>query len=349
MEPVNAEPLKFFQEVVDVIITYGIPALGLVLIVIVPPITIRWAKSRSIGYASGSAGLAFLITYGVFSIVAQYFPWLLSKSVLSGMVWEVPDGFKVEVRDNERRVGYGYLKRENHPNDPRLFNEYFLLYPVRDPRCLAIIIDSTDPNKEQESIYNVEGLEKSDVTSRKDLILHAKRTPQGDIKLNGWREQDGQHVPPPLNVDKQTSAEHLCGDDNEDQPAKHSDLFGNIFAVAHAAGKSPQPANPGPRPAETNPRPPLKTLENIKAALQNDDAFVRRDARSNLAKLGPNAAPILSELLSSGNYRLELGSLAAIAEMTKEQRAGLRMKSKDGSRATPIALIKLCVRPRAAL
>jgi hypothetical protein len=322
MQPGNAE-LKLVQEVDDAIITYGVPALGLVLIVIVPPITIIWAKSRLIAYASLSEGLAFLITYGFLSIIVQYFPQLLfSKSAaLFGKVWEVPNGFKVQVRENELDVGYAYVKRENHADDLSLFNEKFLLFPVRHPRCLAIIIDSTDPNKGQEFFYNIDGLEKTDVTSMKQLILRAKTISQDSIRLNGWREQNGDQVPPPLKVE-QTSAEHLCGNDNEDPPANQvSDLFGYIFGVAYAADHNPTPAPPRTHPPAPSPRP--LTLENIRPRLQNDDAFVRTDARSDLARLGARAGPIVSQLLSSGNYRLELGGLAAIAEMPKEQRAGL--------------------------
>jgi hypothetical protein len=232
MQPGNTE-ISLIQGVADVIIKYGFLGLGLVLILIVPPIV--WAKSRSIGYASLSAGLAFLITYGVLSIVEQYFPELIisKKPVLFGVVREVPNGLKVQVHNNEWRVGQAYLKRENHPDNISLFNEYFLLSPVLDPRCLAIIIDSADPNKGQEFIYNIDGLENSDVASMKELILHAHSS-QGSIKqLNGWREQNGHQVPPALKVEKRTSGEKLCGDDNEDPPANQVlDLFGNIFGVA---------------------------------------------------------------------------------------------------------------------
>src|SRR5207245_336926 len=58
----------------------------------------------------------------------------------------------------------------------------------------------------------------------------------------------------------------------------------------------------------------------IQQALENDDAFVRRNARFYLAKMGIDAIPIINQLLSSGNYRLELGGLAALAEMPPELR-----------------------------
>jgi hypothetical protein len=322
MQPGNAETI-FVQGVADVIIKYGFLAVGLVLIVIVPPITIMWAKSRSIAYASFWAGLAFLTTYGLLSIVEQYFPWLLiSKNpVLFGMVREVPNGFKVQVRENERGVKV-YLNRQYHPDNVSLFNEFFVLSPVYHPKCLAIIIDSTDPNKEQVFSYNIDGLELSDVISMKELILHATRSSDGSILLTGRREKNGLHVPPPLKVEQRTGEEKLCNDDNQDQAANQvSDLFGYIFGVAYAADHGPTPAPPGTHPPAPSPKP--LTLENIRPRLQNDDAFVRRDARSDLARLGAGAGPVVSQLLSSGNYRLELGGLAAIAEMPKEQRAGL--------------------------
>jgi hypothetical protein len=314
MQPVTTE-ITFVQGIADVIIKYGFLGLGLVLIIIIPPLI--WGKSRRFALVSLSAGLAFLVTFGVLSIVAQFFPWLIiSKNpVLFGMVREIPNGFGLHVRDNEWRVGQAYLKRENHPDNASLFNEYFLLVPVLEPKCLGIIIDSTDPNKEQSFSYNIEGLEFGDVASMRELILHSIRNSDGSISLTGWREQDKQRVDPPLKIAERKSGETVCGDDSSNRAES---VFWKIFEAAQAAEHSPIPpsvkASPNPSPVDRG---------KIEAALQSDDPFVRRSARSSLAKLGTDAAPIMGDLLSSGNYRLELGSLAAISEMSEEQRAGL--------------------------
>jgi hypothetical protein len=60
MQPGTAE-ITLLQGVADVIIKYGFLGLGLVLIIIIPPLI--WGKSRRFALASLSAGLAFLVTY----------------------------------------------------------------------------------------------------------------------------------------------------------------------------------------------------------------------------------------------------------------------------------------------
>jgi hypothetical protein len=234
------------------------------------------------------------------------------NAVLFGMVREVPNGFRVQVRDDEWRVGQAYLKRENHPDSLSLFNEYFLLASVHSPSCLAVIIDSTDPNKERQNAFDVDGVELSDISAMKEFILHASRAPDGSIQLTGWREQNQLRVTPPLVIKARMADEKLCGDDDSQAPKQA--LLERIFGITNAFAQGP---------------PMSADLEKIKAALQNDDAFVRRDARSYLAHLGADGAPIISKLLSSDNYRLELGGLAAFAEMPESQRVAMSDEIKN--------------------
>jgi hypothetical protein len=48
--------------------------------------------------------------------------------------------------------------------------------------------------------------------------------------------------------------------------------------------------------------------------------FTRRDARIDLSRQGAEALNIISQLLDSGNYRIQLGALIALSEMPDNQR-----------------------------
>ncbi len=336
--------LAFLTQTADLIVKYGFLGLGLVLIVVIAPIV--WSRSRLISYVALSSGLAFLITFGVLSIVQQYFPWLIISRdrMLFGIIREVPNGFQVQVRDDEWRVGQAYLKRENHPEKLTLFNEYFLLASVRNPTCLAVILDSTDPKSERQYLFNVEGIGAGDISLARELVLSVALAADGSIHLAGWRERDQRRIDPPLAIDARLPSQTLCGDGGDTPPSPvPRTTVGALSGISGASAQATGALGIG-QPLDAG---------QLQAALKSDDAFVRRNGRSYLAQLGPQAAPLVEQFLSSDDYRLKLGGLAAVAQMPSQQRAQLpeslmahiRTYTTDPDQATRDAALRALQQP----
>jgi hypothetical protein len=63
--------------------------------------------------------------------------------------------------------------------------------------------------------------------------------------------------------------------------------------------------------------------------LRSDDPLVRRDARTQLGNMGENALAGIAAALRSGEYRLYLGGLEALAGMPPATRCKLLADSPD--------------------
>jgi hypothetical protein len=289
--------IAILTQTADFLIKYGFLAVGLALIFLVTPVIYNVWKAKNVGLATGCAGLAFVIAYGVIDIVQKTAPWLLSsqRSIISGVVLGVTDGYQIQMRSDRREAGQAYIKREFDREVRNLYNFPFILVTTDLPRCLSIGIASTDPNSENSRAFNVKPLSRDDMESSVNII--ARVVPQQDaLQLVVWRERQGSLVGNQATYKALTPDEGDCGTQTL---TAHNDIW-QWIGSAFAQG--------------------TLRFEEISSKLRSDDVFTRRDARIELSRQGTKGFDTIDQLLNQNNYRAQLGAVAALAEMPDEQR-----------------------------
>lgn len=288
--------IVILTQTADFLLKYGFLAVGLLLACIIAPVIFKVWKSQNIGIAVGCAGVAFIVAFGVIDVVQRTAPWLLSsqRSIISGVVLGVTDGFQIQMRSDRREAGQAYIKREFDREVRNLYNFPFILVTTDLPRCLSIGIASTDPNSENSRAFNVRPLSRDDMES--DTTIVAKVVPQQDtFQLIVWRERQGSVV------GNQNTYKALAPDEGDcgTQPIVARSFWHFIGAAF----------------AQTSLR-----FEDVSAKLRSDDVFTRRDTRIELSRQGTAAFDTIGKLLDQNNYRAQLGAVAALAEMPEDQR-----------------------------
>ena len=281
----------------DFLLKYGFLAVGLVLIFLITPVIYKVWNAKHIGLATGCAGLAFVMAYGVIDIVQKTAPWLLSsqRSIISGVVLGVSDGFQIQMRSDRREAGQAYIKREFDREVRNLYNFPFILVTTDLPRCLSIGIASTDPNSENSRAFNVRPLSKEDMESNTTIV--ARVVPQQDtFQLVVWRERNSSMVGNQVSYKALAPDEGDCGTQPIVARGNIWEWIGSAFAQTKSG------------------------VEDIASKLRSDDVFTRRDTRIELSRQGANGFDTIGQLLDQNNYRAQLGAVSALAEMPDEQR-----------------------------
>jgi hypothetical protein len=297
--------IELLTQTADFVVKYGFLAVGLVLIFVIAPAIYKLAGAARMAIVAASFGLAFVVVYGVISIVAMVAPqWISSQRVMiSGVVRGVPNGRQVQMKSDLWRVGNAYTKREFDPERENVFNFPFLLVTGEAPSCLALALVSTGGN-DKIDIFNVAPVTAEDMANGTDLLAQFGQDDRGTF-LRVWREVSRSP--------KGRATVYRPLDDTERgcEAAAHDSSF-SIIGRAYAQ----------------------KAPKNIVDRLQSDDAFTRRDARIDLSKDANSNVDLLGKLLQDdGNYRLQLGAAVAITAMPDDERKKLPTDVADKLRA----------------
>ena len=294
-----SEDLKLITGTADFLLKYGFLGTGLALVAIIPPFL--WKRARVAAYVAISAGLAFIIAFGTLDLARQYFPSLITsnRAFLSGRILKVPDGTAIQIGSDQWRAGQAFLKRENDPAATGLFNQLFLLASRTPPKCLTIAIASSRNDAGQEWLFDIEGISTEDL--RPDVEILAKLIAAGPAgpHLDLWRERAETPLSEPAVIAPVPAGQTSC------------------FERAQAENRPPSLFGIGS--AFAQPAPPM-TPEDIARALDSDDLFQRRRARTALAAKGPSAFPQIEQLLNAPSPRQQLGALEALAQMPPANR-----------------------------
>jgi hypothetical protein len=294
MEPVRQD-IVLLTQTADFVVKYGFLAVGLVLIFIIAPAIYKFANATRMAFAAVSFGLAFVVTYGVISIIAMVAPqWISSQRVMiSGVVRNVPNGRQVQMKSDLWRVGNAYTKREFDPERENTFNFPFLLVTEKAPACLALAVVSTVGN-DNIQLFNIAPVSDDDMADSTEILAQYDEDNQGP-RLRVWREV--RHAP------KGSALVYRpLGSTDRGCEAGSGRTVWSIIGSAHAQ-KAPQ---------------------GIVDRLQSDDAFTRRDARIDLSKDAGSKLDLVEKLLvDDSNYRLQLGAAVAIAALPEDERKKL--------------------------
>lgn len=119
--------------------------------------------------------------------------------------------------------------------------------------------------------------------------------------LDVWREKKQARVGSPVRLEPIRVTNHDCGS----QPRRARSKW---FSFGEAYAQSGPALDRG----------------EFRAALRSDDVFVRREARSRLARAGATAFNIIGAFLAQDDdYQLQLGAAVAVAQMAPDQRQAL--------------------------
>jgi hypothetical protein len=288
-------------KLIDLIVKNGFLAAGIVLIVVLAPLVYGIWRSRILTSATISFGLAFVVAWGVLDILQRNFPDVFPthRVSLDGKVLRTPNNFQIQVKSNLSGPGAAYVKR-TQGDEEKNKNYLFMLVSAYAPGCLAVGLNSSDPNDETGTgAYKIAPMFESDL--KPDASLVAVVVPRDDKKydLRFWREVRGRQIgeaktvsPVPINAQPSEQCEF----------GTSANLFDWLVSPALAQA------------------PPSK--EQLVDRLKSDDLFARRDARVVLSKQN-DAVQTAQELLHSDNYRLQLGALVALSILPEAQRRNL--------------------------
>ncbi len=189
--------IKLLTSSADVIVQYGFLGVGLVLILIIAPVIYKLGGATRLGLGTATFGLAFVVVYGVISIISVVAPqWIASQRVMiSGIVRGVPNGQQVQIQSNLWRAKQAYIKRESD-DDPRranvFFNFSFILVTAYAPSCPAGALESTDKNADNSLIFNAP-VSVDDMPSNIEILAEVVGENDGTA-LKIWRELNGKPI-----------------------------------------------------------------------------------------------------------------------------------------------------------
>ncbi len=289
----------------EFIVKYGFLGVGLVLIFVIAPAIQRLARAKRVAQGTAIFGVAFVVAYGVISLLNTLLPgWPIKRVMISGVVRHVPNGRIVQMQSNLWRVGQAYSKREFDPQEDNIFNFPFLLVTREPPSCLSVGLESTDKNSDTE-LFNVTPISADDMAPNIDIVIEVARDQDRSI-LNVWREINGKQSAKAVRFPALDQLDPPCGAARVGSSDEWS-LF--------------SPANAQPAPTSD---------ADIVQRLQSDDVFVRREARIALSRRGDDGLKLIEQLLSrDDNYRLQLGALVALTGMPDGQKQKLTPAARD--------------------
>ena len=290
--------IALLTQTADFVVKYGFLAVGMVLIFIIAPAIHKWGDARY-HTTQGTVifGLAFIIAYGVLSLVKAVAPqWISAQRVMiSGIVLGVPNGKLVQMESDLWRVGQAYTKREFDTRRANVFNFPFLLVTAYAPTCLAVALEGTDRNSDTSQLFNIAPVSEDDMAPNIELVIRVDEDQNG-LVMNVWREVAGKKSAVAASVQPLKELDRGCARTRE---GSNWDWLIIKQAFAQTA----------------------LTDSEITDRLQSDDVFTRRDARISLAQRGENSFELIDKLLArDDNYRLQLGAIVALAGLSEDQK-----------------------------
>jgi len=277
--------------------------VGLVLTLVIAPGVYKIWKSKTWAAVPLCFGLAFIVAWGVLDLVQRFFPsWTQSQRLLLvGEITGVPTGYQVQVASNLLHSRAAYIKRENDVDDIEYVNFPFLVLAPHSPTCLAVGIINNNPRDDGgTSIFKIPLMPDTDFKSETVLVAQPLPETVEDkkiFKLRVWRQVNETPVGQAKVLDPLDAAAVAC------PTGPGAALLNWLLPSAYAQSGD--------------------KVQNFSVRLKSDDVFVRRNARIELAKQGPQMIEMVRQFFNSGNYRLELGALVALSILPVAERNNL--------------------------
>ena len=288
---IASQDINILIQTADFAVKYGFLAIGLLLIFLIAPAIYRFSQAKLLSLVAVSFGLAFVIAFGTMDLATRL---LKDRTLLTGTVLGMTNGFQVQVRSDIRQAGQAYTKREVDPENGSVFNFPFILATQDTPGCLVVSIASTNPNSERIYAFNIAPLKAEDMRSDTQVVVQAVPGGGDTMALNVWREKGQKRVGEVVALQPLPETAQDCSRAGGAVSAFWSGFAGAAFAQDGV-------------PADLTNR------------LMSDDAFTRRDARIELAGQGAAAFGTIAGLLASGTPRLQAGGLVALGGMPADQ------------------------------
>jgi hypothetical protein len=291
---IGSQDINILIQTADFAVKYGFLAIGLLLIFLIAPAIYRFSQAKLLSLVAASFGLAFVIAFGTMDLASRI---LQDRTLLTGTVLGITNGFQVQVRSDIRQAGQAYTKREVDPENGSVFNFPFILATQDRPGCLVVSIASTNPNSERIFAFNIAPLKPEDMRADTQVVVQVVPGEGERMGLNVWREQGQKRVGDVLALEPLPETAQDCSRAGGAVSAVWSGLVGAAFA---------QDGVPS----------------DLANRLMSDDAFTRRDARIELSAQGAAAFGTIGGLLASGTPRLQAGGLVALGGMSADQLCG---------------------------
>ena len=300
----------------EYLVRFGFLGVAVFLILIVAPLVQGLLKSPVATKATLATGGLFLILFGVINLIRLTFPSLLPQPVamFKGMVQGIPTSTTVAIKadlpdaDDDRP----FMKWEHDRVKREVKNFPFVFLSSEAPKCLTISVqsDAADAGNigGEPSIFNLPI--PSDLRWTPDNALYARSIVADgrmrlEYSLRGGNASDARRFQADPAGDDEASCQRVAGS------------AGPLFQLISTAFAGDAQLD----------------LKSVASRLSHADAIVRRDMRVQLSRQGSNAFDTILPLLQSGDYRLQLGALAAVAGMAPEIRARLPAPARSAASA----------------
>lgn len=290
---VTSSDINILIQTADFAVKYGFLAIGLMLIFLIAPAIYRFTQAKLISLVACCFGLAFVIAFGTLDLASRF---LKERTLVSGTVLGITNGYQVQVKSDIRQAGQAYIKREVDPENGSVFNFPFILATRDAPGCLVVSIASTNPESEQIFAFNIAPLQVGDMRADTEVVIEVANGEDGSMGLNVWREQGQKRIGEVMALQPLGETAQDCS-----RAVAVKSAFWSFAGPAFAQDLDPA---------------------DLSSRLMSDDNFTRRDARIELAAQGTGAYPLIADLLASGTTRLQAGALVALGGMPAEQRCG---------------------------
>ena len=192
----SQEDFTTIRSIAELVIKFGFLGVGLVLTLVVAPLTYKIWQARGITLGVACFGIAFLVTFGALDVVSRYAPaWIASnRTIIVGVVRGVQDGYQVQMQSNLSDARRAYIKREFDRDHRDILNFPFIFLSKAIPTCFAIAISSTDPHAEGDtSVFHFAPLSSEDTVINREIIAEVIRH-ENTLALKVWRERDAHRI-----------------------------------------------------------------------------------------------------------------------------------------------------------
>lgn len=302
----------------EFLIRFGFLGVAIFVMFVLAPFVHRLLASRAATIATLSVGGLFLFLFAATDFIRATFPNMLPqpvgmyKGLVRGVHVSVGVALKADLPDEDD--GRPFMKWEHDRAEKDVKNYPFVFLANEAPGCITISLQNemhASANIGGEpTIYNLPIPRDLHWGAQNTLYLRAIGA-EGRERIEYFVRPRNAPAPRRLHADPVGDDEASC-----QQPISISRGLGSLISRAFAQQGA-------------------LDLDTVKSRLQHADAIVRRDMRVQLSRQGAAAFDTILPLLQSGDYRLQIGALAAIAAMPPDVRARL----PSAARAAAAALL----------
>jgi hypothetical protein len=300
----------------EFLVRFGFLGVAIFVMLVIAPFVHRLLASRTATTATLLVGGLFLFLFAATDFIRATFPNVLPqpvgmfKGMVRGVSISVGVALKADLPDEDD--GRPFMKWEHDRAERDLKNYPFVFLANEAPRCITISLQDDAQGSVniggEPSIFNLPIPGELQWGGQNTLYV---RSIAADGRMRIEYSVRPRHGPAPkrFHADPAGDDEASC-----QQPERTARSFRGLISSAFAQQR------------------PLD-LETVKSRLQHSDAIVRRDMRVQLSRQGAASFSTILPLLQSGDYRLQIGALAAIAAMPPDVRARLPGAARSAATA----------------